>query len=241
MTIRAITFDFWCTLFRDADSDKRHALRVDALCAATGASPAAAGDALREAQREFLRSHIEDQRTLTPRHAVDMACKDLGAAVNENTAEHLARVFGEAVIHHSPVPIAGAAEAVAAAATRAPLGIVSDTGMSPGSSLKVLLERHGMLEPFRVLAFSNEVGVSKPQAAMFEHAAAGLGVTPSEILHIGDLEPTDIVGIKRLGGQGALFAGDNNRFRDTTTADFVFQDWRAFIAWLETADIAPHA
>lgn len=239
MTIRAITFDFWCTLFRDADSGKRHALRVNALCAATGAEPDAAGEALREAQREFLRSHIEDQRTLTPRHAVDMACQTLGVAVAEETAEDLARVFGEAVIHYSPVPIDGAAEAVAAAAARLPIGIVSDTGMSPGSSLRVLLRRHGMLEPFGALAFSNEVGVAKPQAAMFERAAAGLNVSPPEILHIGDLEPTDILGIKRLGGMGALFAGDNDRFTRETTADLTFPHWRDFVVWLETADIRP--
>ena len=241
MSIRAITFDFWCTLFRDKHSEKRHALRVDALCEATGANRDAASDALHEVQREFLRSHIEDQRTLTPRHAVDITCERLDATLDEAEIDHLARVFGEAVVRFSPVPIDGAVEAVEAAAARAPIGIVSDTGMSPGSSLRELLRRHGLFQHFGTLVFSNEVGVAKPQAAMFERAAEALGVAPSELLHIGDLEPTDIVGIRRLGGTGALFAGDNNRFADTTTADITFSHWREFVAWLKTADIAVRA
>ena len=39
MAVRAITFDFWCTLFRDANSAPRQQTRVDAFASATAQPP----------------------------------------------------------------------------------------------------------------------------------------------------------------------------------------------------------
>jgi len=73
------------------------------------------------------------------------------------------------------------------------------------------------------------VGVSKPRPQMFEQAAARLGLRPSEILHIGDLEPTDVAGIHGVGGTAGLFAGDNAKFLGNTRAEYTFTTWREFI------------
>jgi FMN phosphatase YigB (HAD superfamily) len=64
---------------------------------------------------------------------------------------------------------------------------------------------------------------------MFERTAAAMGVAPNELLHIGDLEPTDIAGIHAVGGVGALFAGANDRFAENTTAEYVFHHWSEFL------------
>jgi putative hydrolase of the HAD superfamily len=146
----------------------------------------------------------------------------------------MAEVFGTAIFAHPPVPIAGALEAVRAAAERVPIGIISDSGMSPGSSLRHLLDEHGFTPYFQALTFSDEVGVAKPQAPMFERTAAALGVAPQELLHLGDLEPTDIRGVQAVGGVGALFAGANDRFADQTQAEHTFYRWDDFVAALPT-------
>lgn len=237
MAIRAITFDFWRTLFREAGEPlERRKIRVNALCAAAGVSAAAAEQALATAESEFLQHHIEKQQTLTPPDAVRIVSRELATTFPPEVEAHLANVFGTAILHFPPVPLDHAIDAVSAAAERFAVGVVSDAGLSPGSSLRALLERHGFLAYFGALAFSDEVGVSKPQPAMFYAAADGLGVHPSEMLHIGDLEWTDVVGAKGVGARSALFAGDNTRHREATSADYTFNSWREFLDVLPTLE-----
>ncbi len=236
MPVRAITFDFWRTLFCDdgkSDHNRhRHQLRIDALCEATGVGAERAKAVLTEVQREFLRVHIEEQRTLVPSDAIPLAADALGVSISAEAGEEVAEVFGTAILDHPPQAIEGALEAVRAAAECVDVGLISDTGMSPGSSLEVILERHGIRDCFKVLSFSDIVGVAKPQAAMYEHAALALEVAPAELLHIGDLEPTDIRGALDFGAQAALFAGDNDRFEGATEEHHTFTNWTQFIGAL---------
>lgn len=229
MGIRAITFDFWQTLFQDAEGAPRRAIRVNALVRATGVSEDRARETLDGVLEDFFRVHSTEQRTLTSMDAVSMACERLGLTVSAEVRQHLSEAFATAVLHHSPVPIADALTAVQEASARVPIGIISDSGISPGSSLRQLLDKHGFTNHFSVLTFSDEVGVAKPQAPMFERTAAALGVAPTDMLHIGDLEPTDIAGIQQLGGCAGLFTGVNARFRNTTKAEHVFNHWGDFL------------
>jgi len=229
MPIRAITFDFWSTLFRDANSEPRQQIRIDALARAAGVSTEKASSALQPVWSEFYRSHIEDQRTLTPQDAARIAGANLGAVIEEPVLSQLAEVFATAILVHSPEPIENALEAVRAAAEVRPAGLISDTGVSPGSSLRQLLDRHHFTPFFRSMTYSDEVGVSKPRSPMFETAARSLGVAPDELLHIGDLERTDIAGAKGVGARAVLFAGEHPESLNHTQADYVFTAWSDFI------------
>ena len=46
MPVRAVTFDFWCTLFRDANGEARQQIRIDAFADATGVAKDEAAEAL---------------------------------------------------------------------------------------------------------------------------------------------------------------------------------------------------
>lgn len=228
MPIRALTFDFWTTLFRDANSDARQEIRIAAFAEATGVSRETTANVLQIVWTEFNRCHLEEQRTLRPEDAVRLAAKALKIEIEPPVAARLAEGFATAVLAHPPVPIDGALEAVRAAAALGPVGLISDTGVSPGSSLRVLLDRHGFTEWFAVMTFSDEVGVSKPQAPMFETTARTLGVEPGAILHIGDREVTDIAGAKAFGAKAALFTDGNPEYANHTQADYVFHSWQEF-------------
>lgn len=229
MAIRAITFDFWCTLFRDAHKEERKQLRIEALHTLTGASATVIEEALAAVWQEFSRHHIEEQRTLLPADAVRMTAQELGVTFGEEAFGRLTDLFATAIIEHSPVPIEGALEAVKGAAERVPVGLISDTGVSPGSSLKAVMDRNGFSPHFSALVFSDEIGVSKPRPQMFEAAARSLGVLPQDLLHIGDLEPTDVAGAHAIGAKAALFTADNGKYVETTVADYVFPHWNDFI------------
>jgi FMN phosphatase YigB (HAD superfamily) len=181
---------------------------------------------------EFGRCHREEQRTLGPADAVRMTGEALGREIEPPVAETLARVFATAVVVYGPVPIDGALDAVKAAAAAGPIGLISDTGVSPSSSLEYIMGRHGFAEHFGAITFSDRVGVSKPQAAMFEATAGALGVRPDELLHIGDLEYTDVAGAHGVGAKAALFTAANAAHAADTRADYVFGNWHEFLSVL---------
>lgn len=217
------------TLFAESHREERHQVRVAAFCKATGVDAEAVGEALQAAHDTFFRVHATEQRTLCPADAVRMVCETLDLTLAPDVFEEMAEIFGTAIFDYPPVPVAGALEAVRAAAERVPVALISDSGMSPGTSLRQLLDEHGFAPYFTTLTFSDEVGVAKPQALMFERTAAALGVAPDELLHLGDLEPTDIKGVQAVGGAAGLFTGANDRFAENTGAEYLFRDWPAFV------------
>lgn len=229
MAVRAITFDFWRTLFRDANSKERHRARVDALAETTGAPHAECKRAMKLVMEEFLRVHIFEQRTLTPDDAIPLFEEHLAITIAPDTGRALIDEFISIVLAHPPEPIEGALDAVRAAAERVPIGLISDTGISPGSAVSALLDRYGFLPYFKTLTFSDELGVAKPQAAMYDHAVSGLSVRREELFHIGDLEPTDVAGALNVGARAALFGGDNARYIAGSKAHHVYTSWREFV------------
>jgi putative hydrolase of the HAD superfamily len=115
-------------------------------------------------------------------------------------ADELERAFAEASLESEIAALDGSRktlEWLAAAGLRRAL--VCDTGFSPGRVVRQLLARTDLLDLLEVLAFSDEVGVPKPEARIFEHALGALETAPHAALHVGDLRRTDIAGARRLG------------------------------------------
>lgn len=228
--IRAITFDFWRTLFyADSRLQERRQARVDAAVRVTGLPREAVKETMKSIASEFLRIHITEQRTLHPLDAIPMLERQLNLRLSDDRAEALSEEWADALLVYPPEPIEGALQAVRAAAAYVPVGLISDTGISPGSRISTLLDRCGFLDHISSVSFSDEVGAAKPQAAVFDHAVAGLDVAPAELLHIGDLEPTDIKGAQSFGARAALFCGDNTRYTEGSRADFIFRHWDEFV------------
>lgn len=230
MSIRAITFDFWSTLYRYADEGgARQLVRIKALAHLTRSSYRAAAEAIEAAQAAQLLQHLEVQQTMDAQGAVRAALEYLETSVSEESERQLARVFERAILLYPVEPIEGALEAVVAARQRCRVGLISDTGLSPGRYLRRLLKQDGFLDHLQVTVFSDEVGAAKPSSAVFEYAAEQLDVKPSELLHIGDLEGTDIEGAHAVGAQAALFVADNAMYEETTSAEYTFESWQTFV------------
>lgn len=78
------------------------------------------------------------------------------------------------------------------------LGIISNWD----ERLRPLLLRLGLAEHFACQIISCEMGATKPDAKLFTHAAAELGVAPGELLHVGDSHGFDVVGANQAGAHG---------------------------------------
>ncbi len=89
------------------------------------------------------------------------------------------------------------------------LGIVCDVGSTPSSVLRAHLDRHDVLGYFDAFAFSDEVGVYKPDERIFKAALDGMGVDPATAAHVGDLRRTDVAGADALGMITVRYTGLN--------------------------------
>ena len=99
--------------------------------------------------------------------------------------------------------------------------------LTPSTTLRHLLDRHGLLGHFDHWSFSDEVGVYKPDAAIFRDALAGLGgVDPTEAAHIGDLRRTDVAGARAMGMLALRYRGANDDHDEShgPEADVVVDD-----------------
>jgi len=85
------------------------------------------------------------------------------------------------------------------------IGLISNTGRSPGVAMRKLMEKLGILKFFDATVFSDEAECRKPDKRIFDLAVRELGVEPSATVHIGDNPETDIWGAKQAGMRAVLF------------------------------------
>ena len=90
-------------------------------------------------------------------------------------------------------------------------GIICNTGMTPGAELRRFLSQAGVAKYFRVMVFSNEVGVRKPDRRIFNLTARALKATRREIVHVGDNLKTDVWGAKSAGFWAVHLSGTEGR------------------------------
>jgi putative hydrolase of the HAD superfamily len=227
--IRAVTFDFWQTLFVPGGG---FGSRLEALKALVRArqpvlDEEAAEAALREAGMENgrqWRAGLHFGATGMLGHVMEALRLDLDPAERERFLELIEDPPTEGEL--PPVP--GAPEAVRRLHERGlRLGIVSDTGFRPGRVLRRQLAATGILECFEPagLAFSDEVGVPKPHPRIFEAALRGLGVQPAEAVHVGDLKFTDVAGARGVGMRVLRFTGCVDDVEEGPEADAVISSY----------------
>jgi putative hydrolase of the HAD superfamily len=79
------------------------------------------------------------------------------------------------------------------------LVLVSNTMRTPGTMLRKLLERYGLLGFFTHTTFSDEVGIRKPAPEIFALSLRAVGAQASEAVHVGDDGVLDVEGARAAG------------------------------------------
>jgi putative hydrolase of the HAD superfamily len=144
--------------------------------------------------------------------------------IGSNEEQNLVRFFETVLLEYPPVLIDGAAEAILHASQHSRVGLICDTGYSPGTTLRQILDKHQLLVHFHSFSFSNETGYLKPSAQCFQKILDDLQVAPDEAVHIGDLEFTDIKGAKEIGMKAVKYIGSNPDAVPESIADAVITD-----------------
>jgi len=84
------------------------------------------------------------------------------------------------------------------------IGLISNTGRSPGNALRKLLNDFDVLKFFEATVFSNEVGRRKPDITIFDRAAQLLGAQNRDVVHVGDNPKADFWGARNAGMRAIL-------------------------------------
>jgi putative hydrolase of the HAD superfamily len=74
------------------------------------------------------------------------------------------------------------------------IGLISNTGVTPGRVLSNVLEEYSILDLFDVTIFSDETGYFKPHPKMFELTLNKLNCKSENAIHVGDMVETDVKG-----------------------------------------------
>ena len=131
---------------------------------------------------------------------IDNIERGLLARLDDETVEEIDRVYADSFFVHPPLAHRDAVAVlrdVKAMGLR--IGLISNTGMTPGVAFRRFLDQEGMLEFFDALTFSDEVMLSKPSYQIFLMTLQALGATPEQGVHVGDHVQNDVVGANRCG------------------------------------------
>ena len=127
-------------------------------------------------------------------------------SIDEETLHALEHAYANAGVEIPPSLVRGAADILPELKRRGYLlGLISNTGRTPGYALRTILERMGLLGHFDAMVFSNEHGECKPQRSIFEALRQSLGVDFQEMLFVGDNLYVDVHGAQRCGMLGVHF------------------------------------
>ena len=235
--LRALTFDYWDTLYEGGALPERIALRRTAVGALLGAyGRAVPEEQLRalyeQSGREAERWWSDEQRG----YRTDDRLKwilERAAVTPREACEHIATAadaVDNALLMLPPAMLAGAWPMLRALSRQFALGIISDTGFASGRAQDRLLEKDGARSFFAATVYSMEVGHAKPRPEIFAAAVTALGIPAGEILHIGDNERTDVRGALGAGFRAVRL--DVVRNGGPSEAEFVARSFEELSAYL---------
>lgn len=197
--IQAVTFDLWGTLMLDLDGyDRKIRAKREELLYAVVKERISKGELSDALEQSWL--HIQSVRETLKDVPTSEQIQILQTFLKVDV--DLKKPYTEAVLHIPPRINPYAKEVLTHLNTK--IGLISNTGRTPGTILRSVLSTLEILEFFDVTLFSNEVGYLKPHPHIFKEASRKLGVPLSQMLHVGDDADTDIQGALRAGMQ-ALF------------------------------------
>jgi putative hydrolase of the HAD superfamily len=214
--IRAVAFDLWETLITDtpALSRRQERQRLDRLEQTLRAHGyAATAERIESAYRDTWRRCHElywsNDDDVPCRRQIDHMLEALELDPRTFPADALGQLedaYAEAVVTIPPQTVPYAAESVVALRERGHrIGLISNTGRSPGRALRRVLDDLGIGQSIHVMIFSDEHGACKPRRSIFEALRERLALPFDEIAFVGDNIYADVHGSMQCGMFGIHF------------------------------------
>lgn len=212
--IKAIAFDLWETLITDTpelsrEQERVRLTRMEQIL--TDGGHGALADRIEHAYRALWHRCHElywsADLDVPCRRQIEHFLEELELQIDdEPTLAALEDAYAHAAVEVLPAVVDGADETLRELKSRGlGIGMISNTGRTPGYALRRVLEELGLAASIDVMVFSNEHGVCKPQTSIFEELRRGLGVDYTEMVFVGDNLYVDVHGAQRVGMRGIHF------------------------------------
>jgi putative hydrolase of the HAD superfamily len=214
--IAAVAFDLWETLITDSPASSRQQerlrlSRMEEVLRARGHGTVA--DRIEHAYRALWHRCQElywsQDRDVPCRRQIEHFLEALElapSAFDEAMLAELEHAYAHAALEVLPAAVDGAAETLAALKERGfGVGLISNTGRTPGSVLRSILGELGLAQSIDAMVFSNEHGHCKPRPSIFEELRRSLGVRYDEMVFVGDNLYADVHGAQRCGMRAVHF------------------------------------
>ncbi|MDA1128873.1 MAG: HAD family hydrolase [Chloroflexi bacterium] len=131
---------------------------------------------------------------------VDNISPCLSVRLDRETMDEIAHSYADSFLVHPPPAHTDALTVLQGVKDMdLRMGLISNTGMTPGFTFRSYMEERGLLSYFHTLTFSDEVKLSKPSSEIFMMTLRSLGATPEQTIHVGDHVLNDVVAAKRCG------------------------------------------
>ena len=217
-TITAVTFDLWQTLILDNRELglQRAQARLDGardLLSQHGID--SDPDEVREAYRgcyRACRAVRTENRDVSFREQVEIFINfiddGLAKRLPESTVAEIERIYAESFFDYPPrFHDSTRATLESVRALDLSIGLISNTGMTPGYTFREFLRRHDLLRYFDVLTFSDEALLAKPSDEIFLMTVKSLNSSPDATIHVGDHVANDVIGANRVGMKSIWIRG----------------------------------
>ncbi|MGB7055326.1 MAG: HAD family hydrolase [bacterium] len=221
--LKAITFDLWTTIIEPIDYRESRIEYIRLILESNGYS--IDRDAMRSAYSFSLQRFYDvwqnEHRHMPSAVRLGLMLSELKVELSEEMLNRVVKRCEEVVLRDPPPLIPGAEMVLDSLHDSYKIGLICDSGMSPGRVMRQVLARYDLLPYFCATVFSDELGCTKPHLHMFETALEQLGVEAHEALHIGDLLNTDVAGAKAAGMKTVWFNRDKAQTNETSlTPDY---------------------
>lgn len=241
--IKGITFDLWHTVLREPMEnftgflkEKRSKAMMEVLLDHGLSFPLEEVERAYDVQTDRLWEIWNRGVEIDQKAQIGLMLSALGIPakdIEEALAEDLLGPYNEAISIVPPVPFDGASELFADLRERGiSLAIISNTGRTHGEYFRELMDAVGLARYFDVMTFSNEVGIRKPNEAIFLRTLEEMKVSAKDAMHVGDHPVTDIVGAKNAGMTSVLLRIPGWD-QDESQADFVVSQLREVLYIVE--------
>jgi putative hydrolase of the HAD superfamily len=211
--IKAVAFDLWETLITDTPdlSRAQERLRLDRMeriLRDHGLDQTA--ERIEKAYRALWRRchdlYWSADRDIPCRTQIEHFLHELELPIDEMPIEALEDAYARAAVEIPPSLVDGALDVVRELKNAGyAIGLISNTGRTPGSALRDILDGAGLAVHFDAMVFSNEHGACKPQRSIFEALRAALAVSFEEIVFVGDNPYADVYGAQQCGMRAVRF------------------------------------
>lgn len=136
----------------------------------------------------------------------------LADRLSADTLAEITRVYADSFLDYAPPAHADAVNVLRSVRDMGlRIGLISNTGMTPGTTFRTYLANTGMLDYFDTLIFSDEVKLSKPAEEIFLMTLRSLDAAPGRTVHVGDSIRNDVAGARKCGLKTVWITGFSER------------------------------